>query len=273
MSLPKMPKIIYGTAWKKDQTKTLVVQAALQGFRAIDTACQPKHYREDLVGDALAEIYEKHGLCRDDFFIQTKYTPIGGHDRSQPIPYDPAAPIPTQIRASFERSLKNLRTTWLDSYLLHSPLDTPTRTNEAWATLCELRNEGLIRRIGVSNTYDAQTLKILQASGKVDVVQNRWFEGNAWDPEVYKYCQEQGIVYESFWTLTGSPSLYRHPLANDIAKTQKATNAQVVYKLVQSLGIIPLAGSTNEQHMKDGLEAEKIDIGEHLSDLKALTGN
>ncbi|KAG8695524.1 hypothetical protein FRC08_007722, partial [Ceratobasidium sp. 394] len=81
-----IPKIIYGTAWKKAQTRTLVVQAVLQGFRAIDTACQPKHYREDLVGEALTELYDQHGLSREQLFIQTKYTPIGGHDTSQPIP-------------------------------------------------------------------------------------------------------------------------------------------------------------------------------------------
>ncbi|CAE6395003.1 unnamed protein product [Rhizoctonia solani] len=273
MALLHLPKIIYGTAWKKDPTKALVTQAILQGFRGIDTACQPKHYREDLVGEALAEMYEQNRVSREDIFIQTKYTPIGGHDRSQPIPYDPSAPIPTQIRTSFQKSLSNLRTTWLDSYLLHSPLDTPARTKEAWGTLCDLRNEGLVRRIGVSNTYDVQTLELLQSIGKVDVVQNRWYEGNAWDVHVYKYCLDHGIVYESFWTLTGSPSLLRHPIITNIAKSKQATSAQVVYRFAQSLGIIPLAGSTNEQHMKDGLESENLDIGKHLDELKGLIGH
>ena len=40
-----MPRLIYGTAWKKEATKQLVIQAVLNGFRGIDTACQPKHYR------------------------------------------------------------------------------------------------------------------------------------------------------------------------------------------------------------------------------------
>ena len=48
-----MPRLIYGTAWKKERTTDLVVQAILAGFRGIDTACQPKHYSEALVGDAL----------------------------------------------------------------------------------------------------------------------------------------------------------------------------------------------------------------------------
>ncbi|KAG9076558.1 hypothetical protein FS749_011616, partial [Ceratobasidium sp. UAMH 11750] len=59
----------------------------------------------------------------------------------------------------------------------------------------------------------------------------------------------------------------------NVAKAKKCTEAQVVYKLAQSIGVIPLAGSTNERHMKDGVEAENIDLGEHLSELKALIGN
>ena len=41
----QMPRLIYGTAWKKEATTELVIRAVLNGFRGIDTACQPKHYR------------------------------------------------------------------------------------------------------------------------------------------------------------------------------------------------------------------------------------
>merc|ERR1712187_770046 len=57
----KMPALLYGTAWKKDETADLVLQALLAGFRGIDTACQPKHYREDLVGVALAQAKAQYG--------------------------------------------------------------------------------------------------------------------------------------------------------------------------------------------------------------------
>ena len=62
----KMPRIIYGTAWKKDRTADLVVKAVLAGFRGIDTACQPKHYDEALVGAALNRLKD-HGIERDAF--------------------------------------------------------------------------------------------------------------------------------------------------------------------------------------------------------------
>jgi diketogulonate reductase-like aldo/keto reductase len=52
----QMPKLIYGTAWKKEQTADLVVTAIRAGFRGIDTACQPKHYNEPQVGEALRRL-------------------------------------------------------------------------------------------------------------------------------------------------------------------------------------------------------------------------
>lgn len=67
-----MPQLLYGTAWKKSQTKLLVIQAVLNGFRGIDTACQPKHYEEKEVGEAVKELSEKHGIKREDLFLQTK---------------------------------------------------------------------------------------------------------------------------------------------------------------------------------------------------------
>ena len=51
-----MPRIIYGTAWKKERTEALVIEAVIMGFRGIDTACQPKHYHEAGVGMALQRL-------------------------------------------------------------------------------------------------------------------------------------------------------------------------------------------------------------------------
>src|SRR6266487_3445005 len=98
------PTFIYVTAWKQDATRNLVITAVETGFRAIDTANQPKHYSEALVGDALSEL-AAHGISRDSLFVQTKFTPINGQD--QRLPYDPQAPLQDQVRQSFESSLRN----------------------------------------------------------------------------------------------------------------------------------------------------------------------
>src|SRR5687767_8148265 len=104
----KMPRLIYGTAWKKEKTAELVIKAVKTGFRGIDTACQPRHYNEPLVGEALEEL-KKSGIEREALFLQTKFTSLGGQDPNQ-TPYDKNAPLEKQVAQSFEVSQKNLRT-------------------------------------------------------------------------------------------------------------------------------------------------------------------
>ena len=75
----KIPSLIYGTAWKEDATADLVKAAISAGFTAVDTANQPTHYQEPLVGVALQSIFDG-GIKREALFLQTKFTPVDGHD-------------------------------------------------------------------------------------------------------------------------------------------------------------------------------------------------
>jgi len=261
---------------KKQETTKLVVKAVLSGFRAIDTAGQLKHYREDLVGEALQELQHKHGIKREVIFLQTKYTPIGGQDLTKPLPYNPADPITEQVKASFRKSLANLRTTYLDSYILHSPLETLELTLEAWRVLMGLQDEGKVRKIGLSNAYDVGLLKALGAERQVQVVQNRWYEGNKWDKDVCSYCRKNGIQYQSFWTLSGSPRLLGHPDLFAIQEGMECTVPQALYRIVQLAGITPLSGTTNDEHMKEDVVVEHInfnkDLESNLHSIRSLVG-
>src|SRR5690242_10873548 len=127
----EMPRIIYGTAWKKERTKRLVLEAISAGFHAIDTACQPKHYNEAGVGEAIAEL-GRRGIPRSSLYIQTKFTSISGQDLLQPLPYNPRAPLFEQVLQSFTTSLKNLQTDYVDCLILHGPLHTDAQTAEVW---------------------------------------------------------------------------------------------------------------------------------------------
>jgi diketogulonate reductase-like aldo/keto reductase len=130
--------------------------------------------------------------------ICTRFTSIDGQDATQPLPYDPSSAIETQVRSSFATSLRQLRTTYLDSYILHSPLDTYAKTLEAWRVLIGFQDEGRVRMIGLSNTYDPSFLTRLgEDSGRaVQVVQNRWYERNGWDREVVEWCRANGAQYQ-----------------------------------------------------------------------------
>ncbi|CEH15604.1 hypothetical protein CBOM_04358 [Ceraceosorus bombacis] len=106
--LPSIPDILYGTAWKDTRTTTLVFTAITAGFRGIDTAGQRKHYREELVGQALHQLEEAGVARREEVWLQTKFTSKDGQDLSGPVPYDPRWPVRKQIRHSAFASLRNL---------------------------------------------------------------------------------------------------------------------------------------------------------------------
>src|SRR5262245_39368559 len=124
-----IPTFIYGTAWKKEATADLVQTALKAGFTAIDTANQPKHYTEPLVGEALG-IGAAQGIASDSLVLQTKFTPVNGQDHR--LPYDPKASVSEQVAQSFESSLQHLKTDYLDSYLLHGPYSYPALGNSDW---------------------------------------------------------------------------------------------------------------------------------------------
>src|SRR5687768_9478802 len=115
----QLPDFLYGTAWKEDQTQRLVELALQQGFRGIDTANQRKHYHEAAVGHAIAAAIQRGLVRREDIFLQTKFTFQAGQDHR--LPYDPAAPIASQVQQSFASSLTHLGVETIDSYLLHGP--------------------------------------------------------------------------------------------------------------------------------------------------------
>lgn len=112
------------TERKKDRTADLVYAALQAGFRGIDTACQPKHYREDLVGAGVRRAIADGIVRRDELYLQTKFTSLDGQDRKQPLPYDAAARVEEQVAQSVRRSLENLGVERIDAVLLHSPLRT-----------------------------------------------------------------------------------------------------------------------------------------------------
>ena len=115
----RVPEFLYGTAWKEGRTAALTELALRAGFRGIDTANQRRHYVEAAVGQALAAAYRAGVVTREELFLQTKFTYRAGQDHR--LPYDPAAPIATQVAQSMASSLEHLSTDHIDSYVLHGP--------------------------------------------------------------------------------------------------------------------------------------------------------
>ncbi|KAF2429789.1 aldo-keto reductase-like protein [Tothia fuscella] len=241
---------IYGTAWKNDETTRLVKEALGSGFRAIDTACQPRHYRGELVGKAIQEALNDTGLSRQDIWIQTKYTSPAGQDHKT-TPYNRGAEIETQVHTSIATSLRNLHissesdsneSNYLDCVLLHSPLKTPDDT---------IRISNVSLPI-LSALYDA-------ASVKPHIVQNRFYPSTHYDVDLRAYCREKGVVYQSFWTLTGNPKILGGPIIAELAESAQVTPQVALYALVTTLDVVVLNGTTSSERMQEDLEGmEKV---------------
>lgn len=251
------PVLIYGTAWKQDATAALVAQALAAGYRAFDTANQLKHYREDFAGAAL----RASGVPRAELFLQSKYTSARGQDHR--LPYDPAAPVAEQVRASFASSLAHFGTDYLDSYLIHGPDGHGVLNDddwEAWRAMEELHRAGKARALGISNVGLGQLRELERAAVKPAFVQNRCYAQRGWDREVREYCRANGIVYQGFSLLTANPQVVGHPVTAAIAKRLGATAPQVIFRFAATMGILPLTGTTDARHMAQDLAAAALGL-------------
>ncbi len=256
-----VPSFMYGTAWKKEATARLVQLAVESGFTAIDTANQLIHYQEALVGEALQSLAAK-GVKREGLFLQTKFTSADGQDHR--TPYDASADLTTQVQQSFASSLQHLHTDYLDSYVLHAPFSRRglgAADWEVWAAMEAFYEAGKTKTIGVSNITAAQlTLLCQQAQVKPMMVQNRCFAVTAWDEEVREICRQHGIIYQGFSLLTANRDVLAEPEVRAIAAREGVGPAQVIFRFALEVGMLPLTGTTNPQHMAEDLAAARITL-------------
>jgi diketogulonate reductase-like aldo/keto reductase len=257
-----IPDFLYGTAWKEDRTTTLTELALHTGFRAIDTANQRRHYFEEAVGRGLATAYRAALVTRDDVFLQTKFTYQRGQDHR--LPYDPAATLAVQVAQSMASSLDHLATDYVDSYVLHGPSSNFEWTRddaEVWEAMRKERDAGRARLLGVSNV----SLQHLQQMAKEraelpSFVQNRCYARLGWDRAVRQFCRENRITYQGFSLLTANQEVFRHPLIASLTTSTNATPAQIIFSFAHSLGILPLTGTTDSEHMKQALASRDLTL-------------
>lgn len=253
---------LYGTAWKEERTAALTELAVRSGFRAIDTANQRRHYFEAGVGQALDALYRGGVVTRADLFLQTKFTYQAGQDHR--LPYDPSASLSKQVSQSLASSLEHLGIGYVDCYVLHGPASAYGWTesdDEVWAAMQKERDGGRTRLLGVSNVSLAHLEQMAATHTEPPAfVQNRCYARFGWDREVRKFCRSRKIVYQGFSLLTANADVLRHPLLAGIAKRHEVTPAQIVFRFAQSIGILPLTGTSDAAHMKQDLASSAITL-------------
>jgi diketogulonate reductase-like aldo/keto reductase len=250
-----IPDFLYGTAWKEDRTPALVELALRMGFRGIDTANQRRHYFEAGVGQGLAAAYRAGVVARSDLFLQTKFTYRPGQDHR--LSFDPAASFSVQVAQSMASSLEHLGTDHVDSYVLHGPssgYDWADADAEVWEAMRKERDAGRTRLLGVSNVALRHLEQMAAVRSEAPAfVQNRCYARLGWDREVRLFCRERKIIYQGFSLLTANAEVLRHPVVTDLGVRANATPAQVVFAFARSIGMLPLTGTSDAEHMKQDL--------------------
>lgn len=274
-----IPDFLYGTAWKEDRTAALVELAIKSGFRGIDTANQRRHYFEAGVGEGLAAAYRAGVVKRSDLFLQTKFTYIDGQDHR--LPYDPKAGLSTQVAQSMASSLEHLGTDYVDSYVLHGPASGhgwSEEDSEVWLAMVQERDAGRTRLLGLSNVSLRHLNQMLTVgAGTPAFVQNRCYARLGWDRDVRAFCRERKIVYQGFSLLTANINDLRHPAAakiiTAIAQRERATLAQVVFRFTQAVGMLPLTGTTDAEHMRQDLACGGLTLSsEEIRAIESMAG-
>ncbi|MDE6413895.1 MAG: aldo/keto reductase [Anaeroplasmataceae bacterium] len=257
----KIPAVGFGTWQTKDGQEAYdSVRWALEaGYRHIDTAYIYGNEK------SIARAIQASKVDRKDIFITTK------------LPAD----IKTYDGATqyFHESLENLKTDYIDLYLIHAPWpwndvggDYTSGNIEAWKALIALYNQKKIKAIGVSNFHPKDIEALISATHvKPMVNQIRYFIGNTQE-KVTSYCQDNDILVEAYSPLATGQILKNERL-KEIAEKYHTTIAKICLRYCYQKNTLPLPKSVHKERIYDNLnfsfEIEKEDM-DYLDTLKEI---
>ncbi len=253
----RIPAVGFGT-WQmpNDDTGVQAVLTALEtGYRHIDTA---QGYRNE---EAVGKAVRQSGIPRGEIFITSKLdNTMHGYDNTM---------------MSFEKTLRDLGTDYLDLFLIHWPnpikyRDTWQKTNaETWKAFEELYNAGKIRAIGISNFRQHHIDELMKAATIPPMAdQIRLCPGDTQDGLV-SYCKERGILLEAYSPL-GSGKIFSVPEMKEIAEKYGKSIAQICVRWSLQNGFLPLPKSVTPDRIRENLDVFGFQISDE--DMKTIAG-
>jgi diketogulonate reductase-like aldo/keto reductase len=104
-------------------------------------------------------------------------------------------------------------------------------------------------------------------------VQNRCYARLGWDRKVRAFCLAHKIIYQGFSLLTANVEVLRHPLVGGLAAQFSATPAQIIFAFARAVGMLPLTGTTNPEHMQQDLASRPIQLpADAVQAIESLAG-
>jgi 2,5-diketo-D-gluconate reductase A len=216
-----------------EETAAVVERALAAGYRHIDTAAAYRN--EAAVGQAI----RASGLDRSEVFLTTKcFNDDHGHE---------------QARRAFHASLQRLELDYVDLYLIHWPVPAHNRYVETWRAFIELRDEGLIRAIGVSNFQPAHLERIIAATGETPAINQ---------VELHPYFQQHGLRHEheqlgivtEAWSPLARGMVLEDPAIVQAAEAHGRTPGQVVIRWHLQLGNVVIPKSVTPERIQQNID-------------------
>lgn len=238
--------------WQVDPeiTARVVTDAIAVGYRSIDTA--EGYQNEEGVGEAI----KRSDVPRSELFITSKLR-NGGHARDLAL-------------KSFDASMAALGLEQIDLFLIHWPVPSQDKYVEAWKTLVELKTQGRIRSIGVSNFNQDHLERIIGESGETPVVNQIELHPRFQQRDKRDFHRTHKIGIES-WSPLGSGQMLDDATVGEIAKKHGKSIAQVIIRWHLQEGLIVIPKSIRKERMAENFAVFdfELDAGD-LDKIKGL---
>jgi aryl-alcohol dehydrogenase-like predicted oxidoreductase len=250
---------IWGEPDDVDGARAVLRRAVELGVNFIDTAdAYGPEVSERLIGAALAPY-------ADDLVIATK----GGLVRGGPGDWR-ANGHPEHLKQACEGSLRRLRVDRIDVYQLHR-VDPEVPLAESVGALAELREEGKVRHVGLSNVDVSQ---LEEARGIVEIVsvQNRYSVLDRGQENVLDLCDRKGLAFIPWFPLGAGDAADGWDAVERVARSHRASPVQIAlaWLLARSPVMLPIAGTSSVEHLEENVAAASIELDR--SELEALAG-
>ena len=232
---------IWGEPPDRDEAKAVLRRAIELDVNFIDTA---DSYGPDVSEQLIAEALYPYP---DDLVIASK----GGLERTGPGQW-PANGRPEHLRQACEGSLRRLRLEQIPLYQFHRP-DRNVPFEESIGALVELRQQGKIRHIGLSNVTEDQVRRAQRLTPVVSI-QNRYNLDDRASETLIDLCEQEQMTFLP-WAPIQGPG--RNPALREVAERHRATVRQVAlaWLLARSPVMLPIPGTGTVEHLEDNLAA------------------